>query len=354
MGDDNTIIRTKEFTPPTIQCPILNATNYTVWSMRMKVLLKIYKVWETIEPGIEDPDKNNIAIVGEQETSKGIWDAVKARNVGADRVKEARLQTLMTEFDRIKMKDLDTIDSFSGELSEMASKSAALGKIIEENVLCQEKEKKDRSMIVCFRCDKNGHFASVCPERLQKIQESNKVETEEADPALYMHEIVFLNEENLVPKKYEIKQGEEDVWYLDNGASNHMTGNVSYFSELNRNIKGKVKFGDDSYVNIEGKGSIIFQGKTGEQKLVTNIYYIPDLKSNILSLGQATEVGCDVRMKLDYLTVHDPSGRLLVRVFRSPNRLYKIKLKIGKPMCLNIKLEDRNVEVACKVRTCEF
>ena len=115
-----------------------------------------------------------------------------------------------------------------------------------------------------------------------------------------------------------------------------------------------MKFGDDSYVNIEGKGSIIFQGKTGEQKLVTNIYYIPDLKSNILSLGQATEVGCDVRMKLDYLTVHDPSGRLLVRVFRSPNRLYKIKLKIGKPMCLNIKLEDRNVEVACKVRTCEF
>ena len=166
------------------------------------------------------------------------------------------------------------------------------------------------------------------------------METEEADPSLYMHEIVFLNEENLVPKKYETKEGEEDIWYLDNGASNHMTGNVSYFSELNRNIKGKVKFGDDSYVNIEGKGSIIFQGKTGEQKLVTNIYYIPDLKSNILSLGQATEVGCDVRMRLDYLTVHDPNGRLLVKVTRSLNRLYKIKLKIGKPMCLNLKLED--------------
>ena len=152
MGDDNTIVRTKEFTPPTIQCPILNATNYTVWSMRMKVLLKIYKVWETIEPGIKDPDKNNIAIgllfqaipesmilqVGEQETSKGIWDAVKARNVGADRVKEARLQTLMTEFDRIKMKDSDTIDCFSGKLSEMGSKSAALGKIIEENILVKK------------------------------------------------------------------------------------------------------------------------------------------------------------------------------------------------------------------------
>lgn len=129
-----------------------------------------------------------------------------------------------------------------------------------------------------------------------------------------MHELVFLNEENLVPKKYEIKKGEEDLWYLDNGASNHMTGNVTYFSELNRNIKGKVKFGDDLHVNIEGKCSILFQSKTGEQKLVTNIYYIPDIKSNILSLGHATEVGCDVRMKLDYLTVHDPRGRFLVKV----------------------------------------
>lgn len=142
--DNDGETRSKEFTPPSIKCPILKATNYTVWSMRMKVLLKIYMVWETIEPGTEDQDKNNIAIglllqsipeslilqIGEQETSKGIWDAVKATNLGADRVKEARLQTFMIEFDRINMKDSDTIDSFAGKLSEIASKSAALGTTI--------------------------------------------------------------------------------------------------------------------------------------------------------------------------------------------------------------------------------
>ena len=52
-------------------------------------------------------------------------------------------------------------------------------------------------------------------------------------------------------------------------------------------------------------------------------------------------MGCDVRIRQDYVTVHEPSGRLLVRVNRSPNRLYKIKLKIGKPMCLNSRLEDK-------------
>lgn len=58
-----------------------------------------------------------------------------------------------------------------------------------------------------------------------------------------------------------------------------------------------------------------------------------------MSLGQATEQGCEVRMKESYLTVHDPSGRLLVKTSRSSNRLYKINLKIGQPACLLAKLD---------------
>ena len=65
--------------------------------------------------------------VGELETAKKVWDAIKARHVGADRVREARLQTLMAEFDRLKMKDNESIDEFTGKLSEISTKSAALG-----------------------------------------------------------------------------------------------------------------------------------------------------------------------------------------------------------------------------------
>lgn len=87
----------------------------------------------------------------------------------------------------------------------------------------------DISKIACFRCDKTGHFASSCPDRLLKLQEAyeNKTdETQEAD-GLLMHEVVFLNEKNVKPMDFEV--GSDRIWYLDNGASNHMTGKREYF-----------------------------------------------------------------------------------------------------------------------------
>lgn len=52
-----------------------------------------------------------------------------------------------------------------------------------------------------------------------------------------------------------------------------------------------------------------------------NVYYIPGLKSNIISLGQATEAGCEVRMKGDMLMLFDRLGGLMVKTTRSKNRL---------------------------------
>jgi len=43
--------------------------------------------------------------IGELGTAKKVWDAIKEKHVGADSVKEARLQNLMNEFDRLKMKE---------------------------------------------------------------------------------------------------------------------------------------------------------------------------------------------------------------------------------------------------------
>lgn len=127
--------------------------------------------------------------------------------------------------------------------------------------------------------------------------EANLAEGNETDaPSLFLieklQETIYLNESKVIPSDVDSKG--DDIWFLDNGASNHMTGKLALFSELNKGVNGKVKFGDDSYVDICGKGSIVFEGKTGEQRVLTDVYYIPSLKANIISLSQASESGCDI------------------------------------------------------------
>ena len=38
---------------PYFQCPLLKATNYTIWSIRMKIILQVNGLWEMIEPTTE-------------------------------------------------------------------------------------------------------------------------------------------------------------------------------------------------------------------------------------------------------------------------------------------------------------
>lgn len=92
---------------------------------------------------------------------------------------------------------------------------------------------KDKSHIKCFNCDVYGHYASECHKPWRKRKETNLTCTQEEETALLLsvyatdsHEVVLLNEENLVPKLYKIEVVKVDsgVWYLDNDASNHMTG----------------------------------------------------------------------------------------------------------------------------------
>ena len=64
-----------------------------------------------------------------------------------------------------------------------------------------------------------------------------------------------------------------------------MTGRRELFSDLDTFVRGSVRFGDTSRVEIQGVGSIVFQGKTGEHRVLHGVYLIPALRNSIMSLG---------------------------------------------------------------------
>ena len=101
------------------------------------------------------------------------------------------------------------------------------------------------------------------------------------------------------------------------GASNHMMGSKAAFSELDDDVTDTVKFGDGSRVAIRGRGTIIFRCQNGEHHALTDVYYITELRSSIISIGQLDEHSNKVLIKDGVLRIRDREQRLLAKVKRS-------------------------------------
>ncbi|GJW10066.1 zinc finger, CCHC-type containing protein [Tanacetum coccineum] len=72
------------------------------------------------------------------ETAKELWDSLKTRHVGEEKVQQARLQSLMIGFNTLQMKDDDTVDAFTAKLNGYATKARELGKTLDESLLVRK------------------------------------------------------------------------------------------------------------------------------------------------------------------------------------------------------------------------
>ncbi|XP_074352744.1 uncharacterized protein LOC141691892 [Apium graveolens] len=172
---------------------------------------------------------------------------------------------------------------------------------------------RDKSRVRCFNYLGYGHYAA--DYRKSKKEKDTKIKAnlalvQDDEPALLFTKTnegegkaLLLNEGDVVPKLIDSinTKIESNVWYLDNGASNHMTGERNKFKELDESVTGKVKFGNGSTVEIKGKGVVSCKCKNREDIALRNVYFIPILCSNIVSLGQLSDPGKKVFLSSAYI-----------------------------------------------------
>ncbi|GJS29010.1 retrovirus-related pol polyprotein from transposon TNT 1-94 [Tanacetum coccineum] len=181
----------------------------------------------------------------------------------------------------------------------------------------------------CYNCGKFGHIARDCYAE-KKVEENMNLVTEEET-----------KEEFLLMANINTNMDSKSIWYLDTGARNHMRGHKHLFKELQVVKDGHVSFGDASKVQVKGRGTISFYKNDGIRGTIENVYFIPDLKSNILSLGQLMERGYSVRMNGRVLQLNDRNGMRVARIEMENNRMYKLNLRSMQERCLQVNVDDK-------------
>ncbi|CAM0911384.1 unnamed protein product [Alopecurus aequalis] len=191
-----------------LSCPVLTPENYTVWAIKVEAILDAQGVWEAVvpEPGATVDEKKNKAAraqllsalsedivlqVSSKKKAAEVWDALKTRFVGADRVKAARLSTLRGEFDRLDMADGEELDIFAGKISGMSAnggergdgqllltaaqweaRGRARGGGYDDDATSSA-DRGRRGIGKCNNCGVRGHFARDCwkPKKTQEKEE---------------------------------------------------------------------------------------------------------------------------------------------------------------------------------------
>ncbi|KAF3659392.1 putative LRR receptor-like serine/threonine-protein kinase EFR-like [Capsicum annuum] len=90
-----------------------------------------------------------------------------------------------------------------------------------------------------------------------------------------------------------------DLWFVDSGCSNHMTGTKSMFQELNDNPRKKVQLGNTKEMQIEGKGKVIVDTSHDKVKVLDNVQFVPYLGYNLISIGQLMTYGYSLWLEDD-------------------------------------------------------
>jgi transposase InsO family protein len=196
------------------------------------------------------------------------------------------------------------------------------------------KPKKDLSKVKCFQCHQLGHYATKCPQRKKgpkKGQFAASTEIEEFSSRF---------EEDFSFIACMASSVTSTTWFIDSGASCHMTGNKNYFSQLTeKDMQFNIELGDNGKYQAQGIGVVKFERESGKPLYLRDVLYVPGLKKNLVSISVLEDLGYEVFFRKRRVLLKPPNSRTTVQIGVREKTLYK--LQFGAAAALNNKKDNQ-------------
>jgi hypothetical protein len=328
-------------------------------------------------------DRTILEQILEKRTSKQIWDSMKKKFEGSARVKRSTLQALRRDFEVLEMKVSETITEYFARVLSITNKMRSNGEQMKDTIIVEKilrtliekfnyvvvsiEESKDidtltidelqssltvheqkfsrshgeeqafkvtvgdrygsrgrgrgdyrgkgrgrgrqalnKATVECYKCHQLGHFQYECPAW---EKEANYAQLNE-------------HEEMLLMSFVEMSQATQgDLWFLDSGCSNHMSGNKAAFCEIDESFRETVKLGNNTKMSVLGKGRVRLL-LNRNNFVITEVFYVPELKNSLLSIGQLQERGFEILFKTGKCHIYHPQKGLVIQSEMTANRMF--------------------------------
>ncbi|KAH9669584.1 hypothetical protein KPL70_021844 [Citrus sinensis] len=253
----------------------------------MKALLGAHDVWDVVEKGFIVPEneatltaaqKENLKDLKKKEnkakylifqsldedafekiagttSSKEAWEKLETSYKRAEQVKKEGCKPMKKNKKRSK----ESKNNFSKWKSIQRKEKKA--PTTREGTMSEVEVKDEVEVVVMNEVGISTTTTPIMPkEKAQPEDEAEAIQNRECRaPSTRIEERVNYAEAKngedgtLLLAHNDTSGGQENTWYLDTGAGNHMSGNRSMFVQLSESVNGSVAFGDDSKVPVKGR-----------------------------------------------------------------------------------------------------
>ncbi|XP_006579169.1 uncharacterized protein [Glycine max] len=299
---------------------VLKGKNYDDWCAQMKVIFRFQDVTEMVQKGVQELDRNPTDAqkkIRSIDTTKKAWDTLEKSYARDSKLKKVKLQTLRRQYELLQMRE-------------------------QESIGIENLEPRFDHIVVAIKQGQN--FEEMKIEELQGILEAQEMRLNErnlqrsVEQAMQAQTTKGNNYDGGKNKKGKGKW-KNNKWKGSNECRNKRVPRNADEAQLAQDedsdsdkvllmVKSKIKFADNSSVTAEGIGKAMIQRKDGQHSFINDVLYVPNMKNNLLSLGQLLEKDYSMKMEDSQMKIFDSKRRLILKASLSRNRTFKIGIHI--------------------------